>query len=211
MSVRRVNCPSCNAALNVPATMANIRCSQCSTVWDVNNPPSVKAAPKSQEKGSETATPKKRSEASKRRQAAMIAVAGSFFTFLALAAIAAIMFTGGEKPTPAEPEPQIAIAEQTIDPGDYRVVKLPESTRRNIYRDYRLTAGSSVEKKVMVPKDSVAAQTLGKTMNALVNREVTHLALLNNITDDDVMQIVAEGNAKGWPPQRKTTPANNRP
>ncbi|MGB7347883.1 MAG: hypothetical protein WBD20_26900 [Pirellulaceae bacterium] len=202
MSVRRVNCPQCNAALNVPATMTNVKCSQCATVWDVNHPPAAKAVKKSAaSQRSDADDDGHRSAASKKRQSAVIALVGSLFVVFALATIGVILFTGGEDPAPPPVE---TVAEETPkEKGTYRVVNLPESTRRNIYRDYRLTASSSVEKKVMVSKDSVAAKTVGKTMGLIVDREVTHMALLNGISEEDVMQIVAEGDAEGWPPVKK--------
>ncbi|WP_419189168.1 hypothetical protein [Stieleria marina] len=182
--------------------MANVKCSQCGTVWDVNNPP--KSKPAAQPATDSTPTPKTKSAASKRRQTAMIALAGSLFSLLALAGLGIILFTGGDEPQQEQAPP--VVAEAPVEKGTYRIVKLPESTRKKIYHDYRLASGSSVEKKVMVTKDSVAAKTLGKTMNLIMDREVTHMALLNNISEEDVMQIVAEGNAEGWPPKKKAKP-----
>jgi hypothetical protein len=172
-------------------------------VWDVNNPPATKPKP-AKESTSANPAAKSKSAAAKKRQTAMIVLASSVFGLFAIAAIGIVLFTGGDEEPKPDPQPQATqIAEPPKAKGPYRVVDLPESTRRNIYRDYRLTAGSSVEKKVMVPKDSVAAKTLAKTMGAHLDRDITLLALLNNISEEDVLQIVAEGDANGWPPQKK--------
>ena len=93
------------------------------------------------------------------------------------------------------------VEEREKPPAYYRIVKLPESTRKKIYESFRIAASSSVEKKVMVPKASVAAKIMKSTMTAMVDREVTMLALQHRIEPDDVLQIVAEGNDKGWPPK----------
>ncbi len=37
MSIRRVTCPGCGAAANVPATMASVKCPACGAVWNVNS------------------------------------------------------------------------------------------------------------------------------------------------------------------------------
>jgi hypothetical protein len=188
--------------------MANARCSQCGTVWDVNNPPASKPKPPDDSTSAKPAA-KSKSAAAKKRQTAMVVLASSIFGLFAIAAIGIVLFTGGDDEP--EPKPQATeIAEPPKAKGPYRVVDLPESTRRSIYRDYRLTAGSSVEKKVMVPKDSVAAKTLGKTMGALLNREITHMALLNNISEEDILQIVAEGDANEWPPQKKQSKPSDK-
>ncbi len=214
MSVRRVNCPGCNAALNVPATMANARCPGCGTVWDVNHPNNAKVAAKQTNAKGPSDQPsskpsakesKTKSAAARRRQTAAITVAGGMLALLVFGGVAVVMMTGGQDSPPAAQTP--VEAETPKEKVVYRIVNLSEAMRKKIYYDYRLAAGSSVEKKVMVSKDSVTAKTLGKTMNLMMDREIKMQALINKISEDDMMQIIAEGDDKGWPPKKKTPPA----
>ena len=212
MTVVRAQCPGCGATLNVPATMTHIKCSSCGTVWDRNNPSAAKraAAPAKSE-------PPNDGEKNLGNNTAMIAIAGSAFALLALAGIGVVLFTGGDpEPAPPTSNPQ-APANQasnsapTAATSEYRIIKkLSEPTRKKLYYDYRQTAGSTVEKKVLVPSESAVAKSLGNMTSALAKREVQHFSLQYNISEDDVMQVVAEGDAKGWPPKRKEskTPSN---
>ncbi|NND95819.1 MAG: hypothetical protein HKN47_00650 [Pirellulaceae bacterium] len=189
--------------------MTNVKCSACGTVWDVNNPVAAKRPSKTSAKssGGKSADEKSSGDRGKtksggKNQTTMIAIAGGSFAALVIAGISVVLLTGGDKDSANEPASQTAVAEPAAKPT-YRVVDLPESTRKKIYSDYRKTASSSVEKKLMIPKDSIARQTVEKTMGALVAREVTHFSLLYNISEDDVMQIVAEGDAENWPGKKK--------
>jgi len=44
---------------------------------------------------------------------------------------------------------------------------------------------------------------LQETLEKVVDREITHFALIYKVTEDDIMQIVAEGDAKKWPGSKK--------
>ncbi len=225
MSVRRATCPGCNATLNVPATMTMVKCSSCSTVWDVNNPSAAKKRPspnrpaaggaaKPADSGAEQPKKKRSQPAAKKQMyTALATVVGGLVVLLVVAGFAIVLLTGGgDDDSTAQTESTTSdvadTEERETPPAYYRVVKLPESTRKKIYESFRIAASSSVEKKVMIPKNSVAAKGLASTMSSMVDREVQMLSLQHNISTDDVLQIVAEGNDKGWPPKmpKKKTP-----
>ena len=207
MSVRRVSCPGCNSTLNIPATMSHVKCSSCGTVWDVNNPGAAKKPA-----GKSTASPAadkeskkpRKSNAAKKKQAALIGVASTLVALIAIAGICVVLFSGGGDDTESETTTQNTSSTTqtaTVDPlPSFREVKLPESTRKKIYYDYRQAASSSVEKKVFLPKDSKASQILSGTMEKIVDREVTAMAIMHKVKDEDILEIVKEGDAKGWPP-----------
>ncbi len=199
MSIRRVNCPACKAAANIPATMTNVKCPSCGQVWNVNNPEA--AAPAARR-------PKATAQAkgSNGGNAAVIAVVSGAVVLLAIVGIALVLFLPQADKEPAEKpaSSEIATAEPAVvQPPSYREVDLPESTRRKIYSDYRRMAMSSIEKKLMIPKDSPVRNSVEGMLTKTVDREITHFALENNISEEDVMQIVAEGDAKQWPGSRK--------
>lgn len=197
MSVKRVTCPGCNAALNVPTTMTHVKCSACGMVWDTSNPAAAQKA------ATPAATAKKQESGdsdSDNNTTMMIVVAGTAFAILALAGIGVVLFTGGKD----DPKP-VATPTETVKPvvKDFKIVKkLSEETRKKLYYDYRQMADSTVGKKGIVPKDSAIGKVLGDTMDKLADRETTHFSLLYNITEDEVMDVVNEGDAKGWPPNK---------
>ena len=209
MSIRSVNCPKCGTAANIPAAMTNVRCSSCGTVWNVNQP--TAATPASSP--SRTSSEDDSGGSASQHQLALFAGVGSVLALLAIAGIAIAFFVGvPEEPAPEpvvqKPVQPVAVVEEPpveVEPN-YREVKLPESTRKLIYREYRMLVSSSTEKKIPVMKGSPVERTLSHTLGKTVDREITHWALIHNITEDDVMQIVAEGDAKRWPGSRKPDP-----
>ena len=196
MSIRRVTCPSCHASANVMATMTNIKCPSCGAVWDVNNPVAAKpaAAEPDTESSGETNVP-------------LIAGLAGVVVFLAIAGLA-IIFLLPTKDQQAPAEVEAAPSDTQV--ATYREVKLPESTRQKIYFDYRRMVASSTEAKLLIPKGSPVQVRLQETLEKVVDREITHFALIYKVTEEDIMQIVAEGDAKKWPgskkPEKKKSP-----
>ena len=196
MSIRRVNCPACKSVANVPATMTDIKCPSCGQVWNVNQPQA--AAP--------TSTPTSSGDQANSNAAVLAGVAGAV-VMLAILGISLVLFLPVTEDATTDPvsnskpeEIDVAVVES---PSSYREVDLPESTRKQIYWDYRLMAKSSIEKKLMIPKDSPVRSSVEGMLQKTVDREVKHFSLLYNISEDDVMQIVAEGDAKQWPGSKK--------
>ena len=197
MSIRRVNCPACKSVANVPATMTDIKCPSCGQVWNVNQPQA--AAP--------TSTPASSDNRGNSNAAVFAGVAGAVVMLAILGISIALFLPGTEDTKPQDPvsntaseEVEVAVVE---GPPSYREVDLPESTRQKIYWDYRLMAKSSIEKKLMIPKDSPVRSSVEGMLQKTVDREIKHFSLLYNISEDDVMQIVAEGDAKQWPGSKK--------
>jgi hypothetical protein len=94
---------------------------------------------------------------------------------------------------PATPEPE------------YRVVDLPEPTRREIYDDYREAARTTREKPLPLFQDSAPRSAMERMLQETLDREIRRLAALHDISVNDIKQIIAEGDAKGWDP----TPRSN--
>ena len=198
MSIRTVTCPFCNAAANVPMAMTNIKCPSCGQVWNVNRPPAA-GAPNTEEVEEE--------EESGGIHPLIFAGAAGACVFVAMIGIFLASMIPGQKKKP-EPEQVAAVA---AEPEPYREIDLPESVRKRLYWDYRLMVKSSTEKKLMVPKESYTYKQVKGTMQGIVDREVKHFALLHNITEEEVLQVVAEGNAKKWPGSPKHQPWESPP
>lgn len=82
-------------------------------------------------------------------------------------------------------------------PTEYKVVSLPETTRKQIHKDYRAMIDSSLAKSSRLP-DGAAGIALNNTLDSVVQREVARLAAMHNVNSDDIYHIVAEGDDKGW-------------
>ena len=201
MSIKRVVCPGCQQSLNVPASMASTKCPACGTVFSPANPnASAPAAPQ---------TPLPESNAP-RDEGKMVQwlVAGAVATLAVVGLILLTFLRAAPKDDAADQAAAGNIADQPaaekpietpIDiPDTYEVVDLPESTRKSIYHDYQQMIGSSFGKARKIPKSGAAGKALRGMLTSTVEREIKHMALIHNVSEDDILQIVAEGDAKDW-------------
>jgi predicted RNA-binding Zn-ribbon protein involved in translation (DUF1610 family) len=200
MSIRSVTCPGCGAAANVPATMASARCPACGMVWNINQPNESKrssaAGPPTQSTDNST-----RSDSS--AALALVGLIGGGIVLMALVGTMFVIFNRDAPPAAVV----TTEAEPTIEPGEpasYRVVNLPEATRRRIYDDYRAAARTTTEKPLPLPQNSPARKLLEDTLQKTLDRELTHFAVLHNIEVDDVREIIKEGDANDWDPSPRS-------
>lgn len=205
MSIRRANCPRCSTAVNIPAAMATVRCPSCESIWNPNASEQVQDGP-----GKETSGGRPKLKSGSRNKGVL--VGGAVAGVILILVIAGGVFWLINRPTtsPATtPQPaklvQQARSQATESPTPqppvsepYREIDLPESTRQQIYRDYRTAAGSSVDKPIPLPKDWNSRKALDATLNKILDRELTLHASMHNIEVDDVIEIIKEGNAKRW-------------
>lgn len=197
MSIRRVNCPSCGAAANVPAALTNARCPSCGTVWNINQP----VAPKPEPKPEEVTPAVSRTDTS--AAMAMAALVGGGILLMVL--IGTVVVVIGRSPTPTTTVE--AETEETIKPREpepYRVVDLPEEQRRRIYDDYRKVARTTVEKPLILPQGTRPRKLLEDTLQKTFDREINRFAALHNIEIEDVEEIIKEGDAKNWDPSPRS-------
>ena len=198
MSVRRVNCPHCNAAANVLATMTNIKCPSCGNVWNVNNPGAVRKADYAAEK-------KQEQDEEKNDLAIMSAVIGGAIAMIALVTLTIyIMSARAENRKKAADAAAAAAAAKAAEEAaaamviEYREIDLPEDTRKRIYKEYKQLVASSTGKKIMLPSKSEARKSVDGMLQAIVDREIRRYAARYSVEEDDIREIVKEGKAKNW-------------
>ncbi len=204
MSIRRVQCPSCHATANIPAGMAKVRCSSCGSIWNPND-----TAPAQVSDAAIGLAKKTRSKSKSTNQnSAVKIIAGGLVGVLGIGLISGGVWylrqpdstpttTSAVATQPATPATPLALNDVT-PMESYREVDLPESTRQQIYRDYRTAKGSSVGKPIPMPKQWDSRQAVDATLSNVLDRELTLHASIHNIQVDDVVQIIKEGNAKEW-------------
>jgi hypothetical protein len=194
MSIRRVNCPGCDLAVNVPAAMANVKCPSCATVWNVNNPAAAQKSAAAKKAAAEPAA--KSDEKNNTANAAMIAgLVGGVMMLFAILGLGLILLNRQPPPTP------VAEVEETIKPAipeEYRVIRLPEEHRRRIYKDYRGVARTTVEKPLILLQGTKPRKMLEDMLQATYDREMMRFAALHDITVDDVKEVIKEGDANVW-------------
>ncbi|MCO8121416.1 zinc-ribbon domain-containing protein [Stieleria sp. TO1_6] len=204
MSVRKVTCPKCGNAINVPASMQSIKCQSCQNVFPATQSSATPAATNPY-----TAThsqSESQSAGNKNSQRVLIAAGASALALIALGLVGFLM-VGSVKtstpvratkmPAPATQPPVAAPAPATTAP-EYRVVDLPESTRQKIYHDYQQMMASSFGKAKRIPKSGTAGIELRGMLGQIEEREITHFALLHKVSEEDIHQILAEGKDKDW-------------
>ena len=213
MSIRRVTCPGCGAAMNVPATMASIKCPACGTIWNGNSAVTPPAAAPAQANRPAANSPAMAGAAGPRGSepevalpdendatatAALIAglVGGGV---MLLAMVGLVVFLLNRPPDPSQVS--AVVVEETIKPSTpepYREINLPEETRRRIYNDYRKVARTTVETPLILPQGTKARASLEDMLQKTYDRELMHFAALHDITVDDVKEVIKEGDAKVW-------------
>ncbi|MGI9474482.1 MAG: hypothetical protein ACR2NZ_23295 [Rubripirellula sp.] len=125
-------------------------------------------------------------------------VGGGLLLFTVVGAAAVIM---NREPKPADPSVDSVAVEETIKPAipeEYRIVRLPEDTRKRLYSDYRKVARTTVETPLMVPQGTKLRQATEGMLEGVFDRELTRFAALHDISVDDVKEVIKEGDAKAW-------------
>ncbi|MCA9136087.1 MAG: hypothetical protein KDB00_04995 [Planctomycetales bacterium] len=209
MSIKTVVCPRCGTSMNVAASMASTKCQSCGNVFPITAAgASPAAAQVGRQSGSQPSRTKNESDGgAKATPGQWIVVGGVAAAALIGLILLTVLRTGGGDDVPAE-KPEVPMRTQAsvvedldLKEGEtptFRVVNLPESTRQSIYRDYKRMIESSFGSTKKIPKSGVAGQSLNKMLGSTVDRDVTQMALIHKISEEDIAQIYAEGEAKGW-------------
>lgn len=218
MSVRAVRCPGCGIHVNVPIAMANVKCPSCSTVWNVNQPSAAKRP------GAATTKPDgdaKKASGSQVSVPVMVAMVGGGLLLFTVVGVAAVLMSGGDSAqanssdagssmqTSSQGEGAAPATIKPSVPEEYRVIRLPEQTRRRIYDDYRKVARTSVETPLMAPQGTHLRQATEGMLQGVFDRELARFAALHDISVDDVREVIKEGDAKGWDPTPRSNAVRN--
>lgn len=199
MTIQHVKCPKCRTGANIPIAMATVRCPKCAHIWNPNEPEDSEEDPDNPS----AASGSKRISGSSAKLAKMVGGVVAALLVLAIVVGASWYLTQSNSRTgqtlgQASSSAPVAMPSPVATTEPYRVIKLPESTRQKIYRDYRTAANTSVEKPIPLPKNWDSRKALDATLNKVLERELTMHASMHNIEVDDVIEILKEGNAKKW-------------
>ncbi|TWU46344.1 hypothetical protein Poly51_57400 [Rubripirellula tenax] len=196
MSIRRIQCPGCDATLNVAATMTNVKCPTCATVWNVGNPSAAQISVTAKQMRQAAEPEPVKDKASTQNMAIVAGLVGGAMVLLAFIGLTVMMLGQSPPPSAASTEPEETIKPR--QPQPYRVVKLPEEQRMRIYADYRTVARTTVETPLILPQGTRARKSLEVMLEKTYDRELVAFAALHDIEVDDVQEIIKEGDAKVW-------------
>jgi hypothetical protein len=126
---------------------------------------------------------------------AICIAAGVVMTLMLLFGVVAFAVMSLVEPTVAEVNETEAAPLPVIE---YREVDLPESLRQEIYQDMKIAEQTTTGAKVPLPKDSQVGQFVQNNLQKVLDRESTLQGLVNNVSEEDIQEIVKEGKAKGW-------------
>lgn len=198
MSVRQVQCPACKATANILVTMTNVRCPSCSHVWNTTDPkasaPQPTPAKSKAQQDEEEATNEK---------AILASVIGGAIALLVLVGLLFFFVLGGKNNN----DGAAADSSNTNEPAEtntapkrqYKVVeKLSVDTRKKLFREYKQMAATTIDKKIPIPSKSPVHGAVKNMLNKTADRELRHFSLLYNITENQVLDVVAEGEDKSW-------------
>ena len=130
-------------------------------------------------------------------------LAGGAVMLLAITGVIVVVLFTTPPPSAADSD-QVEETIKPSEPQEYRVVNLPEETRRRIYDDYRTVARTSVEAPLALPQSGKLRRTMEGTLEGVFERELARFAALHDITVDDVKEVIKEGDAKGWDPSPRS-------
>lgn len=209
MAIRRVQCPGCRSTANVPLGIASVKCPSCGKVWHPG-----------QANGTDHSAADRAINPAAEQGDGRGAIAATGKTALIVGAMVAGMLlaatVGGgwwmlargngqpaDPPVDARSRPA---ATRTADsepvawvPAEsYRVIDLPEATRKRIYSDYRLAAGTTIGKPLPLPNESALRTSVEGMLAATLERELRRFAALHDVTVADILEVIKEGNAKAW-------------
>lgn len=209
MAIQRVQCPKCQTAMNVAATMATVQCSGCNNVFPTSPTEAAQTGPDPKESAVRAMASRADDDGDTftTTKTQKIAVASGLAGFLVLLLVFFIFLRSTHtetdrttQPASAPPSGSTNSVESEKDDAKptYRVVAISEAERRRLYREYHTMEKSGFGKAKRIPQGGKAGQALNNMLGEIADREVDLMALNNRLSDDDIRQIVAEGKAKGW-------------
>lgn len=204
---RTVSCTACGAQVTIPASIVQARCASCGSVF-TPTAPVKKAATQTQS----AATP-----ASSNQAILLACVVLGGLLLISLVGASTLIFSSEE---PAKAEPVVSSSggeneenEPTVfpDPSEvvFREIRLPEATRRAIYKDYRSAARTTIEKPLPLPSGSPPRAALEAMLQQTLDREISRFAALHNVTIEDIGEVINEGDAKRWDPSPRSNATRN--
>lgn len=202
MSIRTVQCPACEATVNVPAAMANVRCPACGNVWNAHQPATPKPAPAATSQKSATS----KNAASPAFAIIALIVGGMLVTGL----IGVVVIQGWDfssiedaASAPAENTANVeapsdeSLASPPNEPEPYRIVNVSESKRRRIYKDC-CDARTATQNQLQLPSGSIAQTSFDGLMGQILERELKRFAAIHDVRLEDMYEVMKEGDAKNW-------------
>lgn len=197
MSVRNIQCPKCSVAASVATTATKVRCPKCRAVWSLISPPPEAAAESA--KSADTGESEPKQDVSQALVAARILGGLSLvFIVIGIGLYGVSSLSGATEKTRDETAGESEVVEFKVEV--YRVIDLPENTRKRIYKDVRTVARTSREKPLLIPEGSPIRKMTEDTLQATYDRELRRFAALHDVSLDDIGEVIKEGNAEIWDP-----------
>jgi predicted RNA-binding Zn-ribbon protein involved in translation (DUF1610 family) len=206
-----VACPSCGTRCRVPGGVLQFKCPKCATVCRIGGSqlpaftnqvppttffPNVAVGANPSEVPSEPPAEEDSSPKTKMSPNVVISIAaGIAVTLMLIFVVVALAVMSLVKPTGADENESQSAATPVIV---YREVDLPESQRQQIYLDMSIAEKKTTGAKIPLPKDSQVGQFVQENLQKVLDRESTLQGLLNDISNEDLQEIMKEGKAKGW-------------
>ncbi|MEC7678062.1 MAG: hypothetical protein VX694_02240 [Planctomycetota bacterium] len=215
-SGRIIQCPGCGVKASYPSSLVQFRCAQCGMIFTAPKQPSGE-----QSQGRSVGA--SASNSSSDTTLILIGV-GVTLVFLLLAAGGAFFYFQSRESQVAESqvagEPDASESEAETDPPSqdapsetpkitYEEIRLPESTRKKLYSDYRAVARTTLEKPLPLPQGSPPRAAMEKMLQQVFDRELTRFAALYRISESEVREVIKEGDAKNWDPSPRSNATRN--
>ncbi|TWT93591.1 zinc ribbon domain-containing protein [Neorhodopirellula pilleata] len=215
MTVRSLSCPQCKTSINIPAAMQTARCPACGKVFATSAGGSNPTPSGSHSDALKQANDSQENQAGgKSSDPIMIyASVGGALLLLMIAGVAGVLLFAPTR-SPVETEStaeatQPVLREPTEEElASLTIVKIPEDRRRRIYDEMRATAKITTEKPLMLPDGRVRTSVEGM-LEDTSEYSIKQLAALHDVSEQDVRDIVTEGDLKNWDPSGRSRAYRN--
>lgn len=212
MTVRSLRCPQCQGSINVPAAMQTARCPACGKVFATTAGASLPtqdrpSAPHSDALKQAAGDPEDPSDDKANGPMMIYAAVGGALMLLMMTGVAGVLlFSPTQSQVDKEQTAELAqpvLREPTEEElAALTIVKIPEERRRRIYEEMRATAKITTEKPLMLPDGRVRTSFEGMLENTY-DYSVKQLSALHDVSEQDVRDIVVEGDLKNWDPSAR--------
>ena len=202
-----VACPGCSMRYQFPPGVPQMACSNCGTVCRA---PRIDPQPDARQPNHRPSGPAQAAAAGSAGQNSRskalpvilgtcgVSIAAFLVTGLVLLVRGQSNLRSVEEQRAVEADEQALADQIRREAMVFREVDLPESRRQELYRELTIARSTTVDAKIPGGDRTKIGQFVQGNLGSVFDRELELQALANNVSKEDLGEILKEGDKKGW-------------